>query len=114
MKSGVPGIVHKTDALDYLIMAIRTVSAGGSYYSPRIHEFRTSFAANPNFFAKILSPREQTVLEKIGRGDTTEQIVTALGISEATCIDHRKNVMLKLGLHRQSDLVAHALEKGFV
>ena len=113
MRCGVPGVVHKTDGLASFRMALSTVVAGGAYCSPRIHTLRTAFAADPLFYAKILSPREQEVLLGLANGGSTEELARCLGVSTATCIDHRKTIMRKLGLHRQSELVAYALRRGF-
>ena len=113
LKTGAAGIIHKVDGLAFLEMALKTVSAGGSVFSPKIQEIRNRLHADPNFFAKILSPREQAILAGIGDGLDTHAIARKLGIKDVTVSDHRKNVMAKLGLHSAAELVAYTLAKGF-
>jgi DNA-binding NarL/FixJ family response regulator len=112
-RSAVAGIVHKADGLEALEMAVRTVLAGGSYFSPRIQEIRTRLHADQRLYAHVLSLREQSILKLIGMGTPSAMIAKRLGIREATVVDHRKNIMQKLGVHTQSELVTYALEKGF-
>lgn len=112
-RSAVAGIVHKADGLECLEMALKTVLAGGSYYSPRIQDIRTRQHADQQHFAHILSLREQAVLKLIGAGASAEIIARQLGIRVNTVADHRKNLMHKLGIHSRAELITYALEKGF-
>ena len=111
--SSVAGFVHKMDGLEFLEMAIRTVMAGGTFFSPRIQAMRSKLSSDPNFFAKILSEREQHVLKLVGDGFNSAEIAQLLGLKNSTVLDHRKNIMQKLNLHSQSELMAYALRKGF-
>lgn len=113
MQSSVKGIVHKTDAIEFLGKALRNVIAGGNFYSPKIQELRSRLNANPNSFDKLLSKREQSILVRIGSGDSTAEIAMGLGLCESTVLDHRKNIMKKLDVHSQADLVAYAFHNGF-
>lgn len=113
LHSAVAGVVHKADSLEFFEIALRTVLAGGSIVSPRIHELRIGLHTDPNLYAKILSPREQAVLRGIGAGHSVQAIAKELGITDATVKDHRKNIMAKLELHNQAELLAYVMEKGF-
>lgn len=111
-RTSVAGIVHKRDGLDFLEMAVKSVLAGGSFMSPRIQSIRTKMNTNPLLFVKILSEREQEILRLMGGGYKAEEIARRLGLKVATVIDHRKNIMNKLDLHSQAELVAYSLRKG--
>lgn len=113
LHSGACGIVHKADGLAFLEIAVRTVLAGGSIVSPRIQEIRSRLHSDPRSFTKILSAREQEILRLIGAGQTVPRIAATLEIQETTVVDHRKNIMRKLGIHKQAGLLAYALQKGF-
>lgn len=113
LKSGVAGIVHKADGLEFLEIAIKTVLIGGSVLSPKAQEIRTKFASDPTFFAKLISEREMDVLRTVGAGLSTSEAAELLGIQETTVIDHRKNLRQKLGFHSHSQLMVYAIEKGF-
>lgn len=110
----VAGIVHKSDGLDFFSIAMKTVLAGGSVCSPRIHEIRSRLSADPHHFSKILTRRELSVLQKIGSGHSVDEIARALSISRATVVDHRKKLMKKLSVHSQAQLTSYLLEKGFL
>lgn len=114
LNSGACGIVHKADGLSFLEIAVRTVLAGGSIVSPRIQEIRSRLLSDPASFTKILSAREQEILRLIASGRSVTEIASGLDIRQATVIDHRKNIMKKLGIHTQAELLAYAMEKGFV
>jgi two-component system response regulator NreC len=111
-RTSVAGIVHKRDGLDFLEMAVKSVLAGGSFMSPRIQSIRTKMNTNPLLFVKILSEREQEILRLMGEGFKAEEIARQLSLKVATIIDHRKNIMNKLDLHSQAELVAYSLRKG--
>lgn len=111
--SPIAGCVDKNDGLEFLEMAIRAVLAGGSFFSPRVQAMRARLSADPNHFSKLLSPREQTVLQLIGEGLSAAQIAQRLGLKTTTVHDHRKNLMHKLNLHSQTQLLTYALRKGF-
>ena len=113
LQSGVASIVHKAESLAFFDAALQAVLAGGSIVSPRMQAIRTRLHADPNLYAKILSLREQMVLRGIAAGHSVHSLARELGIRDATVVDHRKNIMGKLDLHTQSELLAYALEKGF-
>ena len=60
----------------------------------------------------LLTPREQEVLQMTAEGLTSSQIAERLFISPRTVEKHRSNLMSKLGLHRQSEVVRYAVEHG--
>ncbi|MGH7958142.1 MAG: LuxR C-terminal-related transcriptional regulator [Opitutaceae bacterium] len=63
------------------------------------------FRRSPDAFFKILSPREQSLMEAFVCGDSDETIAAAVGISRPTVPTHRKSIMAKLNLHRVRDLI---------
>ena len=59
-----------------------------------------------------LTSREREVLQLIAEGHTNKNIAQGLGLSVATVNVHRKNVMRKLGLHKQAGLIRYAIKEG--
>lgn len=110
---GINTIVHRSEGLRFFEDAVRITLVGGSVFSPKIHEISERMRADPNCFSRILSDREQEVLALFGAGETSREIAASLGITEATVQDHRKNLMSKLGLKGQAQLLSYALQKGF-
>jgi two-component system, LuxR family, response regulator FixJ len=61
-----------------------------------------------------LTPREREVLALVVDGKANKVIAIDLGLSERTVEIHRANVMRKLGLRNQTDLIRFALRRGIV
>ena len=61
-----------------------------------------------------LSAREAEVLRLTARGRTAREVALELGISPRTAESHRRNLMRKLGLRTQTDLVRYAIAAGIV
>ena len=53
-----------------------------------------------------LTERERQIFDLIGRGSSTKDIASALGISIWTVASHRKRLCEKLGVHTTPELVA--------
>ena len=95
--------------------AIKGANAG------RIHTFiatspihmKLKLRMEPDAFPKLLTEREQRVLEVLGSGLSNEEASRELKLSRYTVQLHRRNIMNKLGLHRTPDLVRYAVSKGF-
>lgn len=61
---------------------------------------------------ETLSSTEREVLRMVAEGLTNEDIATRLGISSETIETHRFDLMQKLGLHTEADLIRFALRRG--
>jgi transcriptional regulator of acetoin/glycerol metabolism/DNA-binding CsgD family transcriptional regulator len=59
-----------------------------------------------------LSPREQSILDFIGRGQTNKEIARVLGISPETVKSHLKNIFWKLGVARRAQAIRRAKDFG--
>ncbi len=57
--------------------------------------------------AKLLTPREREVLVLIGKGGTTKEVATTMGLSTETIGDYRKQLCRKLDIHSTAQLVAY-------
>lgn len=107
------GFVHKDEEPKVLLTAIQMVAAGGAFFSPRYVERRRQLEKNPASFDKLLSPREQALLRCVGAGYTDAESAAALGTSTGTVQTHRRNIMMKLGVHTAQELQTYALKAGF-
>ena len=107
--------VHAHDG--EVIAAVRAVVRGDSYFSPPIarliaQELRGNARAGSSFFE--LSTREREVLQLIAEGFSAKEIAADLHVSIKTVESHRSNLMRKLGARKATDLVRHAVRRGFV
>lgn len=112
-EAGIPGFVHKNDDTSVLHQAIQIVMNGGMFFSPTVQQMRRRIQAKPDFFNKILTPREQEMLRYIGEGQSNEEIAEKMAIRLVSVLEHRKRIMTKLDIHKERELMKYALEKGF-
>jgi DNA-binding NarL/FixJ family response regulator len=113
LQSGADGYVHKDDSFDALGTAIQTVMGGGCYFGYTVQQLRRQMSLDPDSFSKILSAKEQEVLELLGQGLSNEEAAPMLALSVETVNTHRKNIMRKLGLHNALQVQSYALKHGF-
>jgi DNA-binding CsgD family transcriptional regulator len=62
----------------------------------------------------MLTTREREVLHLAAEGSTQTEIAARLGISPRTAETHRANLMRKLKLKTQTDLVHYAFQRGIL
>lgn len=114
MEADVQGIILKNTGKSELLLAISEVLKGNGYYSQRI----TKQLANDYRRQKVeewqLTKREKEVLYLIYEGLSTTEIANKLFISNYTVETHRKNLFIKSGLNKSSQLVKKALELGYI
>jgi len=119
--SGVHGYLLKESATTEVIEAIREVSKGRYFVSPAISGFlvhgflgRQSNKQSLDAFRipAGLTPREREILELIAEGLTVKEIASKLNLCLNTTLVHRKNIMRKLDIHKQTDLVRYAIKEG--
>lgn len=113
LQAGTDGYVHKDDSTESLLSAIETVMQGGCYFGQTVQQLRRQMGHNPESFTKILTEKEQAVLELLGQGLSNEEAAPMLVLSPETVQTHRRNIMRKLGLHSALQLQSYALKRGF-
>lgn len=114
-KSQIGGYINKTAHPDELQKALEIVFIqGGLYYSSIINTTAKKTLADAKAFTKVLSDRERELLPFLGIGLADEEISKQAAISISTVQKHRQNIMAKLRLHSQPELVRYCIEKGFV
>ncbi len=119
LRGGATGYVLKGCTEANLLRAIRAAAAGKRFLSPLVTDIAldayvqqtTSKALDPH---ETLTRREREVLQMAAEGKRNAEIAKRLHISTRTVENHRTNLMHKLGLHNQSELVRHALRHGLI
>lgn len=119
LRNGVSGYVLKDASVDELVGAIRQVLSGRRYLSPVLADLAfKGWVEHPGESAQDvydnLTNRERVVLQLAAEGLTSPQIAEKLFISPRTAETHRANLMRKLGLSSQTDLVRFAIRKGII
>ena len=115
IKSGASGYLTKESAPGQLVQAIRKIAAGGVYISAEVAE-QLALGAMPGAVQKaphdVLTDREFEVFRGLVAGESVTDLGARLKLSVKTVSTHKANLMQKLGLHNQSDLVRYALRHG--
>lgn len=119
LRNGASGYVLKDCTAADLVLAVRTVAAGRRYLSPILAERAlTGYVEHPGEsdldVYETLTNRERLVLQLAAEGKTSAEIATALFISPRTAETHRANLMRKLNLRSQTDLVRFAIRRGII
>ena len=116
LRNGAAGYVLKDSTGGDLVKAVREVNAGKRYLSPTLAERAVNgYLEKPGEsdldIYDTLTNRERLVLQLAAEGNTSGEIATKLFISPRTAETHRANLMRKLGLRSQTDLVRFAIRK---
>jgi DNA-binding NarL/FixJ family response regulator len=119
LRGGACAYVLKGCDPEVLVLAVREAAAGRHYLSPplsdrAIEAYLQSARAAPPEPHESLTPREREVLQLAAEGHTGAEIGRRLSISPRTVEMHRANLMRKLGLRTQTDLIRYALRRGLI
>jgi DNA-binding NarL/FixJ family response regulator len=119
LRNGAAGYVLKDGSGRELVDAVKTVCAGRRYLSPVLAERAlTGYLNHPGEsdldIYETLTSRERLVLQLAAEGSSNPAIAKKLFISARTAETHRANLMRKLSLRSQTDLVRFAIRKGII
>jgi two-component system, NarL family, response regulator NreC len=119
LKKGASGYVLKDSTGSDLVKAIREVIAGRRYLSPplseRALERYIQISKNTGLDVnEALTEREREVLYLAAEGFSNAEIAEKLSISQRTAETHRFNLMHKLGLKNNAELIHYAIQQGII
>ena len=114
---GASGYILKESPAEQLLTAIREVSRGGNFLSPRlltrlVDDFRSqgrSQTRQPRF--GTLTKREREILKMLAEGQSVKEIASNFELSVKTIEAHKFNLMRKLDIHNKAQLVQYAIQK---
>lgn len=121
LRNGAAAYVLKSSQSTHLVHAVREAAAGRRYLSPTLSERalaayadRAAADTSPTDAYDMLTSREREVLQLAAEGRTHREIAQRLRISPRTAEVHRGNLMRKLDLHNQTELVRYAIRRGLI
>jgi DNA-binding NarL/FixJ family response regulator len=121
LRNGASAYVLKEATTTDLITAVHAAMAGHRYLSAPLSERaidayaqRAEEAARPLDRYQLLTAREREVLQLAAQGMNNSTIGERLSISPRTAETHRANLLRKLGLQTQTDLVRYAIGRGLM
>lgn len=105
------GFVAKSEPLDTLREALRTVANGGIYLAAAASALLYHTLSND---CTELTDREAEVLQLVAEGWSSKEIAGRLRLASKTVENHRANLMRKLDIHEVAGLTRYAMCHGFV
>ena len=118
LRAGARGYLLKEAAVDELALALRAVTGGEIYLSPRISKHVIANylkrLGNERPLRDELTPRQREILQLIAEAKSTKEIAYLLKLSARTVEAHRAQLMARLGIHDVAGLVRYAIRIGLV
>jgi DNA-binding NarL/FixJ family response regulator len=118
LRAGAMAYILKGSESLEIAQALKEVLAGRRFLSAPLSEWAiNALVAKPADTAdplQSLTPRERMVMQLAAEGATNAEVAEKLFISPRTAETHRTNLLQKLGLQTQTDLVRFAIRKGLL
>lgn len=111
LKAGAAGYIGKDGAREDLVAGIRKIATGERYIAARMAEsvalrLVSGGTSEPH---ELLTDREFEVLLLIAAGKPPRDIAAQLNLSTKTVGAHRANILLKMGLRNNADMVQYVI-----
>jgi two-component system, NarL family, response regulator NreC len=121
LRAGATGYIVKGAEPALMLMTLREALAGRRFLTPPLTDLivQAYTADTPPAPRKadryaLLTDREREVLEMLARGMSYDEIGEQLTISPRTAETHRTNLMRKLDLKTQTDVMLYAVQRGLI
>ena len=110
LNAGARGYLLKDSLKADLIGAVKAVSQGHSYFSPKIR-----LLLQEDYFREM-SDKQKTdsYLQLAAEGQSNKDIASLLNLSLHTVETHRAHILQKLNLHTVPELILYAVRKGII
>lgn len=120
LRCGAKGYIVKENATEEIVRAIYEVYKGYFFLCPSISKYvvqgfiggigRGNYKKKDSIIK--LTPKEREILQLIAEGFSNKEIAEALFVSVCTVRAHRNNIMQKLDIHKQAELIRYAIKEG--
>jgi len=120
LKAGAEGYLSKDSDPAELFLALKAVSRGDPYVSPRVAKGivqRARSVREPDTSSTRvdgLTPREREIFQLLAIGKANKEIAFQLEISLSTVKKHRENLQRKLDCHSAAELARMAIREGLL
>ncbi len=115
IRAGANGFIIKVSTIDEVLKAIDDVLEGKFFLCSSISKYVFEGFLNKASGKKsshILTAKEKEILQLVAEGYSSRRIAEEFGLSLNTVHVHRNNIMHKLRLHKQADLIRYAIKEG--
>ena len=119
LRNGADGYVLKSEDPQDMLNAVHAVAAGSTYLSPVVANMaveaylHSSRQVRPDPYAE-LTDREKEIFQLSAEGMSSEEIAEFLTLSVHTISTHRRNLMGKLNIKNQAELITYAVKRGII
>jgi DNA-binding NarL/FixJ family response regulator len=117
IKAGAKGFMPKNSGIEELVFAIESILQGRTYLSPSITEHLVAKDGEDvlnGSSLSVLTKRELEILKHLAEGKPNRVIGKMLHISKRTVDTHRSNILKKLSLQTNAELVKLAISEGII
>jgi len=116
LNAGASGYLNKGAPTDEILKAIRKVIQGGYYITPTLAESIAPmlFKGGEKTPHENLTSREFQILCTIASGKSLTEIADMFFISKATVSNHRTNILKKLNMKNNYELMQYAIKNGLI
>lgn len=111
-RAGASGYLSKDACKGHLVDAVRSLASGIPWFGPTGGDVMADAEPPPRLPHEDLAPRELDVLRRIGAGQGTREIASALGLSRPTVAKIRDRILRRLGARGTEELVRYAALHG--
>jgi DNA-binding NarL/FixJ family response regulator len=111
IRAGAAGYLTKESASRQLVEAIRKVASGGAFISSEVAQ-QLALGAMPDAKGALheaLSDREFQIFRMIGEGKSISDIAERLNLSVKTVSTHKANILQKMNMTTQAELIRYAI-----
>lgn len=114
LNAGARGYLMKTDAGRDLVVAIRALLLGQTYFTQKVAQivldtFTGKKTTTTEGDIQSLTAKEREVVQLLAEGKSSKEAADVLNVSTKTLETHRSNIMRKLGCHSVTDVVRYAI-----
>jgi two-component system response regulator NreC len=120
LQAGAKGYLLKDSLSKDLLLAVATVAAGKSFFSPSIARSMLDDYVRRVSEARVVDPydtlseREREIFQLVAEGHSNKDVAQILAISPATVETHRARILEKLDVHNTAELVLYAVRRGVI
>lgn len=118
IRSGADGYVSKDSDPEELALALRSVSRGDAYISPKVASALVNHVRGVGGDAQgglqSLTPREREVFQLLALGKSNKEVATSLEVTLGTAKKHRENLQRKLKVSSAAELARIAIREGLL
>jgi DNA-binding NarL/FixJ family response regulator len=112
VSAGVAAYLLKTEAVDALVTAVRTVVQGGTWFSRTVMDkLARGQSGDGTYVLDTLTQREVELLKHLARGKSNSEIAEELHLAEQTVRNYVSRIYAKMGVTTRAEAIIWVRER---